>query len=48
MNNWILKAYSDVYSTAMLHDTKPKAIVAIAKKTNENRFSKLVRMFGHA
>ncbi len=48
MNNWILNAYSDVYSTAMMHDTKPQAFVALAKKTNETRFNKLVRMLGRA
>lgn len=48
MNNWILNAYSEVYSTAMMHDVKPQGFVATAKKTNENRFNKLVRMLGRA
>ncbi len=48
MNNWILNAYSEVYSTAMMHDVKTHAFVAIAKKTNETRFNKLVRMLGRA
>jgi hypothetical protein len=48
MNSWIMNAYSEVYSTAMLQDVKPQAFVAIAKKTNETRFSKLVRALGRA
>lgn len=48
MNNWILNAYSDVYGTAMLRDVKPQAFVALAKKTNETRFNKVVRMLGRA
>ncbi len=48
MNNWIFNAYSEVYSTAMMHDAKPQAFVATANKTAENRFSKLVKMLGRA
>jgi hypothetical protein len=48
MNNWIMNAYSEVYTTAMMHDVKPKAFIASAKKTNETRFNKLVRMLGRA
>jgi hypothetical protein len=48
MNNWILNAYSEVYSTAMMHDVKPQAFVATANKANETRFNKLVRLLGRA
>ncbi len=48
MNNWIFNAYSDVYTTAMMHDVKPKSFVAVANKSGENRFSKLVKMLGRA
>jgi hypothetical protein len=48
MNSWIMNAYSEVYSTAMMQDVKPQAFVAVAKKTNEKRFSKLVRALGRA
>jgi hypothetical protein len=48
MTNWIFNAYSDVYTTAMMQNVKTDGVVAIAKKTNANRFSKLVRMLGRA
>jgi hypothetical protein len=48
MNSWIMDAYSEVYSTAMLQDVKPQAFVAVAKKSKEPRFSKLVRALGRA
>lgn len=41
MNNWIFNAYSEVYSTAMMHDVKS---VASAKSTGASRFSKLVKL----
>jgi hypothetical protein len=43
MNNWIFNAYSEVYSTAMMHDVKS---VAVAAKHSESRFSKLVKFLG--
>lgn len=46
MNNWIFNAYSEVYSTAMMHDVKTLAFTATANKTAENRFSKLVKLLG--
>lgn len=48
MNNWIMNAYSDVYTTAMMHDVKSQAFIATAKQTNETRFSKIVRLLGRA
>ena len=42
MNNWILNAYSDAYSTAMMLDSKP---AAVAKKKSAGRLSKLVTLF---
>jgi hypothetical protein len=44
MNNTILTAYSNVYSTAMLQDTKPVKYIADANKAHESRFSALVRL----
>lgn len=41
MNNWIFNAYSEVYSTAMMHDVKH---VAVANKIGVSRFSKLVKL----
>ena len=43
MNSWIMNAYSDAYSTAMMLDVKP---AAVAKKAS--RFSKLVTLLARA
>ena len=48
MNNSILKAYSNVYSTAMMQNVKPVAFAAIANKTKESRFSNLVKLLRRA
>jgi hypothetical protein len=48
MNNSILKAYSSVYSTAMMQNAKPVAFVAVANKTKESRFSSLVKLLRRA
>jgi hypothetical protein len=48
MNNSIFNAYSDVYSTAMMRDAKPRAFAAPANKSTETRFSKLVKLFSRA
>jgi hypothetical protein len=48
MNNWIFNAYSEVYTTAMMHDVKPKAFVSTVNASAENRFSKLVKLLGRA
>ena len=45
MNSWIMNAYSDAYSTAMMLDVKP---AAVAKKKSASRFSKLVTLLARA
>ena len=44
MNNSILSAYSNVYSTALMQNVKPTTAIATAKKVREGRFSDLVRL----
>jgi hypothetical protein len=44
MNSSLYNAYSDVYNTAMMRDVKPQHYVAIANKSTESRFGKLVRL----
>ncbi len=41
--NWILETYSDVYSTAMMHDQKPKHHAPVVRKTKT--FAKIARLF---
>jgi hypothetical protein len=45
MNNWIMNAYSEVYSTAMMQDVKS---VAGAHRAGESRFSKIVKLLKRA
>jgi hypothetical protein len=48
MNSWILNAYSEVYSTAMMQDVKPNRVVAIAKKVDNSAFSRLLTKLNRA
>lgn len=42
--NWILETYSDVYTTAMLQDVKPKHHAPVARKSKT--IAKIARLFG--
>jgi hypothetical protein len=41
--NWILETYSDVYSTAMMHDAKARHHAPAARK--QTAIAKIVRLF---
>lgn len=44
--NWIIETYSDVYSTAMMHEVKTRHHAPVARKTKT--LAKLARFFGRA
>jgi hypothetical protein len=48
MNSWVLNAYSEVYSTAMMQDVKPSRVAAIAKKVDVSTLSRLLAKFHRA
>ncbi|MBL8790359.1 MAG: hypothetical protein JNM45_07660 [Rhizobiales bacterium] len=41
--NWILETYSDVYSTAMMHDVKARHHAPAARKSKT--IAKIARLF---
>ncbi len=41
--NWILETYSDVYSTAMMHDVKARHHVVATRKSTT--LAKIARLF---
>jgi hypothetical protein len=48
MNSWILNAYSEVYSTAMMQDVKPNRAAAVAKKVDNSAFTRLLSKLNRA
>jgi hypothetical protein len=48
MNSWVLNAYSEVYSTAMMQDVKPNRVAAIAKKVDVSAVTRLLAKLNRA
>lgn len=48
MNTSIFTAYSNIYSVAMMSNIKPLEAAPAAPRSNEPRFSSLVKLFRRA
>ncbi|MEO6608634.1 MAG: hypothetical protein ABIN69_09205 [Aestuariivirga sp.] len=48
MNTSIFEAYSNIYSVAMMRNVKSTNAAPVAPRSNEPRFSSLVKLFRRA
>jgi len=48
MNTSIFAAYSNIYSVAMMRNVKSLEVAPVAHRSNEPRFSSLVKLFRRA